>query len=60
MSWDDKVIWSEGMFLQPQHFQQHDRYVERLLEARTRPLLGNGWGFTSVELDPAAAAAPAR
>ena len=56
MSWDDKVIWSEGMFLQPQHFQQHDRYVERLLEARTRPLLGNGWGFTSVELDPAAAA----
>ena len=28
MSWDNKVVWSEGMFLRPQHFQQHDRYLE--------------------------------
>jgi len=56
MSWDDKVIWSEGMFLQPQHFQQHDRYLERLLEARTRPAQGNYWGFAELELDHAAAA----
>ncbi len=56
MSWDDKVIWSEGMFLQPQHFQQHDRYLERLLEARMRPSQGNYWGFATLELDQAAAA----
>ena len=56
MSWDDKVIWSEGMFLQPQHFQQHDRYLERLLEGRTAPLQGHGWGFTRIELDAAALA----
>lgn len=54
MSWNNKVIWSEGMFLQPQHLQQHDRYFERLLEGRTAPLLGYSWGFSSLELDAAA------
>ncbi|WP_447531943.1 hypothetical protein, partial [Pseudomonas aeruginosa] len=29
MSLDSKVVWSEGMFLNPQHFQQQDRYIER-------------------------------
>ena len=38
MSWNRKVIWSEGMFLQPQHLQQHDRYIERLIEGRTQPI----------------------
>jgi len=56
MSWESKVIWSEGMFLQPQHFQQHDRYLERLIEARARPTLPYGWGFSTLELDEAALA----
>ncbi|GGY36754.1 type VI secretion system baseplate subunit TssK [Pseudoduganella albidiflava] len=56
MSWESKVIWSEGMFLQPQHFQQHDRYLERLIEARARPTLPYGWGFTRLELDETALA----
>jgi type VI secretion system protein ImpJ len=56
MSWESKVIWSEGMFLQPQHFQQHDRYLERLIEARARPMLAFGWGFAALELDEAALA----
>lgn len=34
MTTSDKVIWSEGMFLQPQHFQQHDRYIENLVMRR--------------------------
>lgn len=55
MSWNDKIVWSEGLFLQPQHFQQHDRYVERLLEGRVAPLLGHGWGFADLASDPAAA-----
>jgi type VI secretion system protein ImpJ len=54
MSWNNKVIWSEGLFLQPQHFQQHDRYWERHLEGRTKPLLGYSWGFVSLDLDRAA------
>jgi type VI secretion system protein ImpJ len=51
MSWNSKVVWSEGLFLQPQHFQQHDRYFERLVEGRTAPLLGYSWGFHSIELN---------
>ena len=27
MTWQNKVMWTEGMFLQPQHFQQQDRFV---------------------------------
>ena len=56
MTWNSKVVWSEGMFLQPQHLQQHDRYVERLIEARARPIAGWCWGFTSLALDEAALA----
>ena len=29
-----KVIWKEGMFLQPQHFQQADRFFEQSLAAQ--------------------------
>ncbi|MBS0422980.1 MAG: type VI secretion system baseplate subunit TssK [Proteobacteria bacterium] len=54
MSWNNKVIWSEGMFLQPQHFQQQNRYHERLLENRIAPMLGYHWGFSSLELNSAA------
>ncbi len=56
MSWKNKVIWSEGLFLQPQHFQQHDRYWERHIDGRARPLLGHGWGFVNCVLDRAALA----
>ncbi|MHB8746652.1 MAG: type VI secretion system baseplate subunit TssK [Gammaproteobacteria bacterium] len=56
MPWNQKVVWNEGMFLQPQHFQQHDRYLERLVEGRTSPLIGQSWGFSSIELDTTALA----
>ena len=36
MSWFSKVAWKEGLFLQPHHFQQSDRYFEKLLEARKK------------------------
>ena len=51
MSREYKVIWSEGMFLQPQHFQQHDRYLEKLIEARVAPATPYGWGFVRLALD---------
>ncbi|WP_028105123.1 type VI secretion system baseplate subunit TssK [Pseudoduganella violaceinigra] len=56
MSWESKVIWSEGMFLQPQHFQQHERYLEKLIEARSRPARSHSWGFLTMEVDEAALA----
>lgn len=51
MSWNNRVVWSEGMFVATQHFQQHDRYLENLIDARTRPLSSGGWGFSELTLD---------
>lgn len=56
MSWSKKVVWSEGMFLQPQHFQQQDRYFERALENRTGEIAPYPWGFAHLALDEAALA----
>jgi len=47
----DKVIWSEGMFLRPQHFQQFDRYLEDQLVNRTQHLTPYSWGFSQLEFD---------
>jgi type VI secretion system protein ImpJ len=51
MSVHNKVVWSEGLFLQPHHFQQQDRYLERYVEGRCRDLSPFTWGFTEVELE---------
>lgn len=51
MSWRAKVVWSSGMFLQPHHFQQETRYLERLVDARVRSVTPYAWGFTELELD---------
>ncbi len=51
MNEQKRVIWSEGMFLRPQHFQQHDRYLENLVDSRCRPLKPYDWGFSSLTID---------
>ncbi len=51
MSWVGRVVWSEGMFLRQQHFQQQTRYFEHLLEDRCRSLTPFGWGLTAVRID---------
>ena len=51
MSAHNKVVWSEGLFLQPQHFQQQDRYFERFIEARCQALIPHSWGFTEIEFE---------
>lgn len=51
MSWESKVIWNEGLFLQPHHFQQADRYTEALVAGvaqRAKPYL---WGVSALEID---------
>jgi type VI secretion system protein ImpJ len=51
-----RVVWSEGMFLRPQHFQQSQRHHEF---ARRQTLLsceGHFWGFHSLVLDTASLA----
>lgn len=51
MSAYNKVIWSEGMFLRPQHFQQQDRYIEQLVEARAAALGPYTWGVIELAID---------
>lgn len=51
MSWYSKVAWSEGLFLRQHHFQQNDRYFERLLENRVRAIAPYPWGFGAIEFD---------
>lgn len=53
MSWDNKVVWSEGMFLRPQHFQQHDRYVERLVRGRSSGIAPYRWGVSELAVNRA-------
>ncbi len=51
MSWDNRVLWSEGLFLQPHHFQQHDRYLERMARAQTGVGTPYPWGFRRLTID---------
>jgi type VI secretion system protein ImpJ len=51
MSSNNKVVWSEGLFLRPQHFQQHDRYFERFIEGRSAALRSHSWGFTDLQIE---------
>lgn len=47
----NRVVWSEGMFLRVQQFQQGDRWVERLVESSVRDLAAHGWGVAELELE---------
>ncbi len=43
MAFANRVVWSEGMFIRAQHFQQDARYTERLVRGRVAALRGYGW-----------------
>ena len=46
-----RVVWSEGMFLRPQHFQQAERHREYSTHLRALGGEGHFWGFSSLVLD---------
>ncbi|NBC15583.1 MAG: type VI secretion system baseplate subunit TssK [Gammaproteobacteria bacterium] len=51
MALDNRVLWSEGMFLQPQHFQQHDRWIESQLRAQGVLRGCFPWGLKRLVID---------
>lgn len=51
MSLESKVVWSEGMFLNPQHFQQQERYFERYINGKCSAYGAYGWGLQEFEID---------
>jgi type VI secretion system protein ImpJ len=55
MSWDNKIVWSESMFLRTQHFQQQDRYVERLVRAQTENLRPHPGAYRALTIDRSSA-----
>lgn len=51
MAIEAKVVWSEGIFITPQHFQQFERYLESGLRQLAVSKEGYFWGFSSLVLD---------
>ena len=51
MSWTNRVVWQEGMFLRTQHFQQQDRWLEQLVRGRVQALRPHPWGLVDYALD---------
>ncbi|HEX5750981.1 MAG TPA: type VI secretion system baseplate subunit TssK [Archangium sp.] len=51
MRFPQRVVWSEGMFMNPHHLQQQDLYHEALLEARLGLMFPHIWGVASMEFD---------
>lgn len=53
MSWESKVVWQEGLFLQPHHFQQQDRYLEALVAGVATGVAPYAWGVRELTLETA-------
>ncbi|MEE9685089.1 type VI secretion system baseplate subunit TssK [Lelliottia amnigena] len=48
---NNKVVWSEGLFLRPQLFQQQERYLEYYAHKRSSTITPFYWGFAQYDID---------
>jgi len=51
-----KVVWFEGMKLDPHHFQQADRYNQYYINTKLSFINPNNWGIKELQVDLAALA----
>jgi type VI secretion system protein ImpJ len=51
MSQKQKIVWYEGMNLDPHHFQQWERYQRSLLDSRIRSVVKYDWGLLDISID---------
>lgn len=51
MSSNNKIIWTEGMFLRPQHFQQQDRHLHNWVEERVANTRPYSWGLIEMTIN---------
>src|SRR5690349_19323199 len=51
-----RIVWTKGMFLNPQLFQIQDQYVEDTLQFRFAASHFANWGVTTLEIDAEALA----
>ncbi|ACV27910.1 type VI secretion system baseplate subunit TssK [Kangiella koreensis] len=47
----NKVVWSQGLFLTPEHFQQQDQYNEYQLKRMIKSLSRHGYGLKKLILN---------
>jgi type VI secretion system protein ImpJ len=46
-----KPVWTEGLFMTPQHLQQADQYTEALVQSRMHAVLSYDWGVSGLAFD---------
>ncbi len=47
----NRILWGEGMFLRPQHFQQQALFSEQAIAQLSRQIHAYPWGVRTVEID---------
>jgi type VI secretion system protein ImpJ len=47
----NRILWGEGMFLRPQHFQQQDLFTEQAIAQALRQVHAYPWGVCRVDID---------
>ncbi len=52
MASQNKVVWTEGLFIKPQHFQQQQRYTEYALNERISSVSQYLFGILDLSLNP--------
>lgn len=50
MSTKNRVIWREGLFIKPQHFQQQQRHQDYVTESILKSYISHYWGLTSLTM----------
>jgi type VI secretion system protein ImpJ len=53
MARESRVVWREGLFLRPQHFQQQERYLDALSRTRAQALRPYAWGLGQIKINEA-------
>lgn len=51
MQKNDRTLWTEGMFLGPQHFQQHDRFLLNTVALVVKGMGAHAYGVIDFEVD---------
>lgn len=51
MAVTNRVVWSDGLFIKPQHFQQQQRSLEQQIHERVCGVSGYLYGFSELELN---------
>ncbi|MBK6920817.1 MAG: type VI secretion system baseplate subunit TssK [Deltaproteobacteria bacterium] len=50
----DRVVWTEGMLMCPQHLQQQDQFMEATLSSRLAAAAPVAWGVVAMTIDDGA------